>query len=245
MKSKLLQEIEQILEREEVMGVTLPIPNYLYVQKFGRSIEADMNEITKLLGRAEWFAFKADSGQNKSILARFLLEQECKASLGKEFTGCVLVELSGDEKKELTEFLDYIDSQKSRLTCIYTTKAIEQAADFKKQLAQYGFVRMTEGECYDAYEQLELFESTLESYQFALEDAAQKKLVEWFRKKEWQEQDAVMMQIQNMAKSAVYQKMLNSEGRENRILEAEVCEVLAELCEDSGKKRQIGFVQEA
>ena len=73
MKSNLLQELEQIAAYEEQMKIPLPIPSYLFVQKYGRSIEDEMPQIAGLLGKKEWFIFKADSSQEKSLLNRFLV----------------------------------------------------------------------------------------------------------------------------------------------------------------------------
>lgn len=257
MKSNLLQELEQIIAHEDRMDVTLPIPSYLFVQKYGRSIEAEMPEIAALLGKKDWFFFRADAREEKSILNRFLIEQECKSNIGREYEGCILLELTGEEnEKELFEFLNYIEEQGHRLTCIYTTKESDDAAEIKKKLASYGFVRQIDGECFDAYEQLEIFENTIKEYQFFITGGARIRLAEWFRKKEWLEQDAVVTQIQNMAKSVVYQKLLNqkpdlessvetSNGKAEVFLGKEDIEnAIREAEGKTATKRQIGFVME-
>ena len=159
-------------------------PESKFVQNYGRSIEAEMPQIAELLGKKDWFFFRADVSQEKSILNRFLVEQECKSSVGREYEGCILLELTGAEnEKELFEFINYIEEQKHRLTCIYTTRESEEATGIKKKLASFGFVRQIDGECFDAYEQLEVFEMTIKEYQFSITGGARIKLAEWFRKK--------------------------------------------------------------
>lgn len=257
MKSTLLQELEQIVSYEEQMGMTLPIPSYLFIQKYGRSIEEEMSQIVSLLGKKEWFLFRADITQEKNILNRFLVEQECKSSVGREYEGCILVELTGAEsEKELIEFLDYIESQKYRLTCIFTTKEVQEAIEMKKLLSMYGFVRQIDGECFDAYEQLEVFENTIKEYRFSITGGARIRLAEWFKKREWLEHDAVLTQIQNMAKSVVYQKLLDTNftsedsknvesGKSEKLLGREEIEIAIEdVSEKAATKRQIGFVLE-
>jgi len=245
MKSNLLQEMQQIFEREEVVKHPLPMPTYLFIQNYGRSIEEDMDKIAELLHKKHWFSFKTSHREkDRSILAKFLLEQECQASVGKEYDGCILVELSGEEtEKELSEFLDYVKEQKERLNCIFTMKALDCVADIRKQLATDCFLRVIHGEKYDPFEQIEIFLSILEDYQFQLEEEAQKEVRKFFEKKEWQEVDTVETQISNMAKAIVYERYLEEEKQNTPITTEEVLRALNRL-EKPEKKRQIGFVQE-
>lgn len=257
MKSNLLRELEQIVTYEDRMEMALPIPSYLFVQKYGRSIEAEMPRIAKLLGKKDWFFFRADESQEKSILNRFLVEQECKTCVGREYEGCILLELTGAEnEKEMLEFLNYIESQKGRLSCIYTTKETKEAQGIKRMLSVYGFVRQIDGESFDVYEQLEIFENTLKEYQFVITGGARIKLAEWFYKKNWQEEDAVITQIKNMAKSVVYQKLLDTKQYLKSDTEAgswklekflgkeEIENAIREVEGKTDAKRQIGFVME-
>jgi len=245
MKSNLLQEIQRIFVREEVMKYPLPMPTYLHVQSYGRSIEDDMKEIAELLHKKQWFSFKTNHRENdRSILAKFLLEQECRSSLGKEYDGCILVELSGEEKEnELGEFLDYIDEQKERLNCVFTIKSTETVPDIRKHLTTNRFLRVIYGEKYDAYEQIEIFLGILEKYQLQLDEQAQKEVRDFFKEKEWLESDTVEILISNMAKSIVYEKYLEEETQNKLVTREDVLKALNRL-EEPQKKRQIGFLQE-
>lgn len=246
MKSKVLVEMQQLFEQKTLMNINIPMPSYLFVQCYGRSIEDEMDEITESLGKKEWFIFKTDRKQKDgSVLQNFLMEQERHAALGKSFAGCVLVELSGEtDEKELFEFLDYIQNQEKRLKCIYTTKNLKEVEQIKHQLEAHFFVRSIQGDCLEEEEQLELFRQTLEQYQFYLEEDAYEEAEYFFKTKEWLETDMVITTIQNIAKSIVYDKMIVGKEIEWDVSRMEVKEAIKKYTKETNPKRQIGFVQE-
>ena len=244
MKSNLLSEIQQILEREDRMKVTLPIPHYLFVQRYGREITEDMQKIAELFGYKEWFSFDTNRPQKDGkLLSYFKMELDKHAGLGREYTGCVLLEISEEvEEKELEEILYYIDSYKERLHCIYTMKTSEEVKMVQKHLEKYGFVRVVQGEQYDANEQIEIFQNTLEAYQFQLNEEAEHYVTEFFRKREWEETDVVKKRIENIAKELVYSNLIREEAEKNIITKDEVEQVLISLQSEPARKKQIGFV---
>ena len=71
-----LEELMQVRECEASRNRKLPRPYYLFVQKYGRSMEAEMPEIARLLGNGRWFLFSTE-GKKKdvSMTSRFLVEQ--------------------------------------------------------------------------------------------------------------------------------------------------------------------------
>lgn len=244
MKSSLLSEIQQILEREDRMKVTLPIPHYLFVQRYGREITDDMQKIAEMFGHKEWFDFDVARKPNDGkLLSYFKMELDRHAGLGREYIGSVLIEFSGEEdEKELKEILHYIDSQKGRLHCIYTMKVSEEVTMVRKHLEKYGFVRVVQGEKYDASEQMEIFQNTLEAYKFQLNEEAEQYVTEVFQKKEWEETDAVKKRIKNIVEELVYGNLIREETEKNIITQEEAEQVLASLQSEPAKKRQIGFV---
>ena len=244
MKSNLLKEIQQLFEYKKEMEATIPIPSYLFVQRYGREINEDMKEIAEVFGQKEWFSFCcANSKNEEKLVNRFKMALERHSGIGKEYTGCILVEFSGmEEEKQIEELLDYIDRQKSRLHCIYTIKASEEVKDIKEQLEKYGFVRIVQGEEYETYEQIEIFRETIEMYQFQLEEDAEEYVVDFFEKQKWQEEDMVKIRIQNMAKEIVYNKLMEAGHNEKLLKKEEVQLVLHSLKSSKMQKRQIGFV---
>ena len=237
-------EIQQIFEREALLKISIPIPSYIFVQRYGREIGEDIEEIAKLFGRKTWFTF--DSGSIKKeekLLTAFKIELERHSGIGKEYTGCILVELSGKESEnDLEELFGYIDTQKHRLQCIYTIKEAEAVFGIKIQLENFGFVRVIEGEEYDALEQMEIFQNTLKTYQFQLETAAKQYIEDFFEKQKWQESDMVKVRIQNMAKEIVYKKLIEKDTTDYWVTKEEAKKVLSSLQEKTPQKRQIGFV---
>jgi len=244
MKTNLLLEIQQITEREAQVKVPLPMPSYLFVQDYGRNVEEDMAEISKLMGMQDWFLFKAEGGCfEKDILTKFLLEQECRAKPGREYEGCVLVELTGEEnRKEIEEFLSYINTQRQRIQFVFTTKVTENVDLIRKQLAEECFVRVVYGECYTSQEQMELFHTILQRYPFVLDEGAEVQLLKFLEEKQWKKEDAVKRQIQNMVDEMVYEKMLSEQGKNPVITIEELTPIIDKMKEKTMSRRQIGFV---
>lgn len=246
MKNSLLIEIEKILKQQEVLQITLPLPRYLFVERYGRSIEKDMEQITALFEKKQWFLFRTGGREsNENILTRFLLEEERHAGLGKAYEGCVLAELSGDEDSALEEFLSYIGEHSERIRCIFTTKKINKVSGIKRLLSEDGFTRVVFGEIYDTDEQITLFMNVMECYQIRLEEDVQQEVIRFFEEKEWKETDVVEVKITNMAKSIVYQKILHMESQNMIVSKEDMNQAIRELTEESWKTRQIGFVKEA
>lgn len=246
MKSNLLNEIKQLFENRGCLQNTIPIPSYLFVQRYGREIQEEMKEIAALFGQKEWFPFCCAGIKNEEkLLTGFKMALERHSGIGKEYAGSVLVEFSGmEEEKEIEELLDYIDRQKHRLHCIYTIKASEEVKDIKEKLENFGFVRVVQGEEYKHSEQIEIFQETINMYQFRLEEKAEDYIVDFFGKLKWQEEDVVKIRIQNMAKEIVYNRLMEGGHGEKFLKKEEVEYVLHSLQSGKMQQRQIGFLME-
>lgn len=238
-----LEEINQVKKCEESRQQKLPQPHYLFVQKYGRNLEAEMPEIAAKLGNGTWFSFCTE-GKKKdvSITNRFLVELEKHAELGKKFGGCALVELTGgEEPKELFEFLSYIRQQESGFGSVFSTRSMDCVDDIRKSLEQHFFVRVIDGEKYDSTEQVLLFLNVLESFGFSLEGTAYNAVEEIFSNINWEETDMVRNKIENLARNMVYEKLMLSE--EGQVVSAEEIKTAAAgLKKETEKVRKIGFV---
>lgn len=244
MKTNLLLEIQRITKREEAVKTVLPMPGYLFVQDYGRTIDEDMDEITGLLGMQEWFFFKTE-GQSfeKDLLTKFMLELECRAKPGREYEGCVLVEVTGEEgEKEMAEFLSYINSQRHRLQFLFTTRELHNVEEIRKQLAKECFVRVVHGECYTPQQQMELFKEMLAQYQYTLDDNAESLLLSFCEEKQWNKEDTIKRHLQNMADEMVYEKMLEGSAEDTVVNERELESVIDKNKEIKVTRRQIGFI---
>lgn len=241
MNSNLLTELQQIMEKEKSMKRKLPVPDYLFVQRYGREITDEMNEIAALFGDKEWFLFCTERKKREETLRSYLqLELERRGGVGKEFSGSILIELSGNEEEhDLEEVFSYFSRQKQQYHCIYTVKAGTNTEYIKTQLAKTGFIRVVQGAEYDTSEQMEIFGDTLERYQFRLTKEAEDYIVHYFEKMKWKETDAVKVRIQNIAKEIVYNRLIKDEVSQTEIEQSEVEQVLQ--LSNATEKRQIGF----
>lgn len=249
MNSNLLTEIQQIFEKEDARKGSLPIPNYLFIQQYGRGIVEEMPQIAALLGQTEWFTFDDEVHQKEgTILSHFKLELNRHAGVGREYSGSILIELSTpeDEKeeKELEELLGYIDSQKNRLHCVYTMRGQGNVDRVKAQLENYGFVRGVYAKPYLVDEQMQIFLDTLQMYQFQVDAEAKQCAEAFFREKEWDTSDAVKTRIENIAKEIVYSSCISGGPQNNMVQKEDVERVFTSLGRESAKKRTIGFVIE-
>ena len=247
MKSNLLIEIQQILAKKDAKKERLPIPNYLFVQQYGREILEEMPQIAELFGQADWFAFDAGLKEKEGkTLSRFQMELNRHAGIGREYTGSVLIEIprleEANEEKDFEELLSFIDSEKHRLHCVYTIPGDEYAEKIKKQLENYGFVRAVYAEPYQLEEQVEIFMDTLKSYNFQVDDEAKQCVELFFQEKEWDVSDAVKVRIQNIAKEIVYCSIIKEAEHDNMVHKEDVESVFDSLVKEMAKKRQIGFV---
>lgn len=242
-KSKLMEELEQIAPKNHHTGVNFPMPTYLYLPKFGRSIEKEMTEITRLLGESNYFMFQVGQGHLKdTLLGSFMMELEKYAAVGKVFSGCVLVELAEWEERDLQTFLAYAAKQQPRIKYIFSLRDEQEIVGISRLLKQYFFVRTIEEENYTVAEQMQLFQEILDSYAFSLSEAATEKVKVYFEEKEWQETDMVENLIRNIAMNLAYDKL--KQGREtlHQITIEDVEEVLLKTAAETAKKNPIGFV---
>ena len=238
-----LEEINQVKKCEKSRQQKLPQPHYLFVQKYGRNLEAEMPEIAGKLGNGTWFSFCTE-GKKKdvSITNRFLVEQEKHSELGKKFGGCALVELTGNEEpKELFEFLSYIRQQESGFGCVFTTRTLECVNDIRESLEQHFFVRVIDGEKYDSTEQAGLFCKVLKSFGFSVDNTGDHAVEKVFSDVSWEETDMVRNKIENLARNMVYEKLMLPDAEQMVSME-EIKAAVSGLKKETEKVRRIGFV---
>jgi len=243
MKSNLILELQRITGSKAV-NKDFPMPCYLFIQKYGRNIQNELGEIAKLLGREKHFSFKTDASmREETLLRKFLLEEDKHAELGKQYSGCVLIELTGEEpEEEVFSFLDYLDRHQQRIDYLFTTKNHQKSDEIRRSLEQFFFVRVLEGTKYEAQEQLVLFEKGMEAYQFEMAEDARAELVEYFESKEWKEEDLVEKRIRNLVSNIVYSSMLDNVEDRKIIDRGDVALALKKVMDNSEKKSTIGFV---
>lgn len=242
MKSNLLSELERV-EKSRVTQKDFPVPSYLFVQKYGRSIQKELEEITRVLGKEVCFSFKTEvAGKEEPILQRFRMEEERHSGLGKRFAGCVFIELTGcEESEKISELLEYLEEHQNRICPLFTTKNYKSAEAICNGLERYFFVRTIDGMKYEAGEQVDLFLEYLTRYGLELSESAAEALGEFINHKEWQEEDLVEKRLQHLVSHIVYGRQLTEEYG-NVIEKQELEEALQKETGNQSKKRSIGFV---
>jgi len=238
-----LEELNKVKNCEQERNISIPKPYYFFVQKFGRSPEAELPVIAKTFGNGSWFSFYTENKKkDTTMLNRFIMEAEKYAELGKVFQGYVLVEFTGEEEpKELYELLSYIKQNEKQFHCIFTTKMLDQAEKIQGCLEQHFFVRKMEGKKYESAEQSAIFLRVLMEYGFEM-DGLTNEAEKLFSDVCWEETDMVQNRIENLARNLAYNKMLEPEAVLTVTAE-EAEEAIRQCKKEPETTRRIGFVR--
>lgn len=242
MRYEILEAMERLAEYEEMLGKTVPKPMYLFVQKYGRSMEQVLKETAEAYGKGKCFFFRKEKeSQENLLLDKFLVELQKKTEIGKRFEGFVLVELTGEEGvKERAMFYEYLKEKASEISCMFTVKNEEAAEVLCKELEQhFPFARTVHEECYSPAEQKEILMAAFGQGGAILTETAEKQLEEILGKIEWNTTDHVENVLRNLANNLIYEQVMNGNAWE-LISEKLVREALARL-EERAEKIPIGF----
>ena len=218
-------------------------PYYLFVQKYGRTLVTDIQQIAEGFGKNRFFCFKRGNASDKGSLTEcFRIELEKNAELGKEFNGLVLILLNGsEEEKERIELYQYITDRAAELSCVFMTQSEITGEVLKQEMEQYlPLVRMKTGESYDLEEQLEVFTNTLWENGAGLTSEASEYARQVLSDVEWNETDHVENRIRNIAYNLVYEQILEGKGLQ-RISVRELEQSMKPLQKEQCKKFRIGF----
>lgn len=242
MKYEILEALERLEEYEEMLGRKVPKPMYLFVQKYGRSMEQVLTETAEAYGKKKYFFFRKEKeNKENALLDKFLVELQKRSELGKRFDGFVLVELTGEEGvKERATFYEYIKENAAEIACMLTVKNEEAAEVLRKELEQqFPFARTVHEECYSPAEQKEILMAAFRQGGAVLTEVAVERLEEILGKIEWNTTDHVENVLRNLANNLVYEQVMNGNAWEE-ISEKQVREAL--LClEEKTEKIPIGF----
>lgn len=209
--NSILQELNRIRGTESRRGIKVPMPTFIYVQRYGRKAQDQVQEILSLVGKREWFLFKTqDSFPEVGLRRNFVTEIAKHAGTGKEFEGCVFIELSKDTllTEEFAEFLEFLKKRENKLYYVFTTKKSKDAVSIQKCIEQYFFVRMVWAESYCVEEQLTMVEAVCEEYGFHIDPKAKTLLANGLKSKEWREDDCVDYRLRNEVCAIIYEAVL-------------------------------------
>jgi len=126
----MINEIRKIRLLEKKRGFKLPIPNFFFVERFGRCAQEQMENLLLEVNKREWFLFKADvRSKEEGLLSGFMMELEKYAKLGKVYDECVLIELSEEMygEDDFEEFVAYLKSLEDKIYFVFTMKQSKNA----------------------------------------------------------------------------------------------------------------------
>ncbi|MCM1184634.1 MAG: hypothetical protein NC337_14785 [Roseburia sp.] len=169
----ILQELDKIKDIEIKEGIHMPIPNWLYVQRYGRRAQEQMDKILPRIGKKDWFLFKTkEEPEEKKLIEKFNIALRRHADTGKEYTGCPLIEISKETLigDELPGFLEHLKENERQLYYLFTVKNAKDAVSAQKCIEQYFFTRVVYAEAFSAEEQFDTIRSTCEEYGFRIRE---------------------------------------------------------------------------
>lgn len=240
----ILQELNKIGEIESREGIKVPRPKFFYVQRYGRKAQNQMQEILSLVGRKEWFLFRADDSFPEAGLRRnFVTELAKHAGTGKEFEGCVLIELSKDTllKEEFVEFLEFLKERENKLYYVFTTKKPKDAASVQKCIEQYFFVRTVCAERYSVEEQIAIVKDICEEYGFHISPKVKTLLANGLKSKEWKEDDYVDYRLRSEVCTIIYEAVLEQQTGNRRFSPEMAWRLMENLQKGNAEEIAFGF----
>ncbi|MCM1047165.1 MAG: hypothetical protein NC433_01910 [Clostridiales bacterium] len=242
----ILQELNKIKEIEIYEGISTPIPNYLYVQRYGRKAQAQMNKILAKIGKKDWFLFKAqEQSEKEGLIEKFRLNLHRHADTGKDYTGCSVIELSTEMllRDELPVFLEYLKENERQLYYLFTIKSAKDAVSAQKYIEQYFFTRIVYAEEFSLEEQFDIIRNTCEEYGFSINNRARLLIMKGLEEREWKAEEHVEFILQNAARAIIYEAMLEDKITQ-RLISAELSKKLLEnLHQKAEPEKVFGFRQ--
>ena len=251
----MINEMKMLKMLEEKNGVKMPLPNFFYVKRYGRSAQEQMVELLAGIGKREWFLFKTDiRNKEGSLIDVFSMELEKYAKLGKTYDECVLIDISDDIDIEegFEEFITYLKTLEDKIYFLFTMKQSKNTAFVQECMEQYFFIRKIEAKVYSVEEQLETVKSICEDYRYTIVPEAERMLREALEKKKWKAEEQVLCKLKNVVRSMVYEGMMEAGFLDGGTVEAvaagsftpKMAEKMLSKIEPENKKRAvIGFSQ--
>lgn len=254
----MINEIRKMRLLEEKRGIKLPIPNFFFVERFGRSAQEQMDGLLNEVGKKEWFLFKTDiKNREEGLIGSFLIELEKYAKLGKAYDECVLIEFTEEMygKDEIEEFVAYLKSLEDKIYFVFTTKQTKNTAFIQKCMEQYFFIRLMEAKEYTITEQMEEIIIICSKYRYELKEEAQDYIRIQLEKREWKDDEQVLCRLRNVVCNFVYEQALENESDKMAMQEKSRCpdlwtinlrmakKMMAKMENENRKRAIIGFSQ--
>lgn len=240
----ILQELNKISSIESREGIKVPLPKFFYVQRYGRKVQDQVMEILRTVGRKEWFLFRTEDDFPETGLRRnFVTELAKNAGIGKEFEGCVFIELSRNTllREEFAEFMEFLKDRENKLYYVFTAKKSKYAVSVQKCIEQYFFVRTVYAESYSVEEQLAMVKDICEEYGFHISPKVKTLLVNGLKSKEWKEDDYVDYRLRSEVCTILYEAVMEQQTGGCRFSPEMAWSLLENLQKGNAEEITFGF----
>lgn len=240
------EELMKLEYMTKTGGKKVPVPKFFYIQRYGRSLEEQMQDILPRIGNKSWFLFKSDGRfREENLLQNFVLELEKYASIGKEYKECILIEFTEDvmQKEGFMELLEYLKRQQKSFNFIFTMKDSKDTASIQKCLEQYFFVRRIDAKAYEPEEELEAIRSICAEYGLTLDGKAEETLRSGLENITWKTGDYVLQRLENGTSKMIYELFRENTDVERAVSVELAGQILENIGKSTKKKQAIGFRQ--
>lgn len=240
---KIIEELRKMKETEGRFDFL--IPNYLYVEKYGRIIEEDIQKIAECLGYSEWLMYYCSSlSKDKGLVIDFMNEVQKKEKLGREFSGLVCIKITDAiSQTELEEFLQLISRYKERYTFMFSVNHLSNVAMIEKELKQHFYIRKNEATLFSPSEMKELLKDFFDEHQVKIGEKELENMTTNLVSREWDEEDQIKNLIIGTIMNYLINQYISGEEEVDRFEIINVEDCLHNLTEAS-QKTKIGFILE-
>lgn len=244
MTQDMADEINRLKNIEIMEGMKVPVPHFFYIQRYGREIGEQMEDILSCINKKSWFLFRTDAVfRQEGLFRSFLLELEKHAKLGREYQECVVLELDEDicHQEEFPKLLEYLKSKEEQFFFLFTMKKSRNTVSIQRSMEQYFFVRTIYAGQFRVEEQLDIIRNTCEEYHCRLSEKAVQILWDGLENKKWEENEFVACRLKNSVCKLLYEEVLKGEFKEQQITTEMAFKLLEHMDNEMVKKVAIGF----
>lgn len=223
----------------------LPMPTYLYIEKYGKGIENDMPQICQSLGCKDWVIFPVGSSLYRdNPICGLLREIEKKQEIGREFSGCICIEFGEglEDTNALNDFLTFIKRYEEKYHYIFTLKNPESAEYVEELLRQLFYIRRVDADGYDMQEIHSCLQSIFAQNHMETDEESILFLEENISRMNWKEKDQVANMITGVIQNRICDKFFAgnlAQGRYFDLTDAKKC--IEALKKDKSMTGTIGF----
>lgn len=243
----MIKEITGIRELESKAGINVPMPKFIYIEKYGRRPEEQMQEILSAFGKKEWFLYQTDIRFHEGgILENFIVELKKRAKIGKAYEEYVLIELSDmiHMDEEFKGFLAYLKTQEPGMNFMFVMKQSRNTVQIQQCIEQYFFVKTIYAEKYSVEEQLESIRGICNRYRFEISEEAERIFFDSLEKKEWEAEENVICILNNKVCGMIYDAAVSNLENKQIITGEMASRMISKLEKQKERKIKFGFCGE-